>query len=153
MEAMSRIDWCQSARLQSHRCAVALAAVTLLFTLRVIAQAIQYMHPTRLLPAFEAFQGSALPYAVLLPLQLLIVFLMSGITLSVAGGQVAPERARGARLRFVGVLYASGSMARLAIGLTLPAAPAWFTAWIPALFHLVLAAFVLLLAAFHLRRL
>jgi hypothetical protein len=40
----------------------------------------------------------------------------------------------------------AGSLLRIAIGLAWPAAPHWFTAWIPAFFHLVLAAFVIILA-------
>jgi hypothetical protein len=42
-----------------------------------------------------------------------------------------------------------GSLARLAVGLVFDQAPAWFTAWIPGAFHVVLAAFVLTLASYH----
>jgi hypothetical protein len=43
----------------------------------------------------------------------------------------------------------AGAMTRLAIGLALPNAPAWFTAWISGAFHVVLATFVLALARYH----
>ena len=40
----------------------------------------------------------------------------------------------------------AGSLLRIAVGIAVPAAPAWFSTWIPALFHLVLAGYVLTLA-------
>ena len=43
------------------------------------------------------------------------------------------------------------SIARIVIGLAVPAAPDWFRTWIPAIFHIALAAFVLTLALYHLR--
>lgn len=46
----------------------------------------------------------------------------------------------------------SGSVLRVVIGLLLSHAPIWFSAWISSVFHLVLAAFVLTLAHFHLRK-
>jgi hypothetical protein len=40
----------------------------------------------------------------------------------------------------------AGALGRIGIGLAVPAAPDWFRTWIPAAFHVVLAAFVLALA-------
>jgi hypothetical protein len=54
-------------------------------------------------------------------------------------------------LRWCGGVYMAASLTRLAIGLGFPAAPPWFSAWISGAFHLVLAGFVLTLAAFHRR--
>lgn len=57
---------------------------------------------------------------------------------------------RGGRiLLWLGRFYMAGSLARIAIGIAVPGAPAWFSTWIPALFHVVLAAYVLVLARFH----
>ena len=53
----------------------------------------------------------------------------------------------------LGALYLMGASARLAIGAWVPRAPAWFSAWIPASFHVVLAAFVLALGGWHSARL
>jgi len=43
------------------------------------------------------------------------------------------------------------SVGRIVVGLSVPAAPAWFSTWIPAVFHVVLAAYVLTLAHYHRR--
>lgn len=50
--------------------------LTALFALRVFAQALQYWAPIDSLPDVAAFQGSNLPYPVLLSSQLLILLLM-----------------------------------------------------------------------------
>ena len=52
-------------------------------------------------------------------------------------------------LLWFGIVYMAGSVVRIIVGLAVPAAPAWFSAWIPALFHVVLAGYVLALARFH----
>lgn len=122
-----------------------LAGLTVLFIARVLAQALQLMQPSAALPAFASFQGSPVPYALLLPVQLLICVLMCHCTLTVARGERRRDRARGRRLLAFGAVYGIGSLARLAIGLAVPAAPAWFQAFIPTVFHLVLCAFVLVL--------
>ncbi|MDB5802156.1 MAG: hypothetical protein JWL63_3095 [Rhodocyclales bacterium] len=43
-----------------------------------------------------------------------------------------------------------GSIWRLVVGLAIPEASAWFSAWIPAVFHVLLASFVLTLAVYNL---
>jgi hypothetical protein len=60
------------------------------------------------------------------------------------------RRPRGGRvLLWLGSFYMAGSLARIAIGLALPGAHPWFSAWVPAVFHVVLAAYVLVLARFQ----
>ena len=57
------------------------------------------------------------------------------------------RRPAGGRVLFwIGVIYMSVSLARIAVGLVVPGAPAWFSTWIPAVFHVVLAAYVLALS-------
>lgn len=57
------------------------------------------------------------------------------------------RRPKGGRvLLWIGGLYMAGSLLRIAVGLVVPGAPAWFSTWIPALFHVVLAGYVLTLA-------
>jgi hypothetical protein len=53
---------------------------------------------------------------------------------------------KGRALLWFGAVYMAGSLLRIVVGIALPGAPAWFTAWIPAAFHLVLAGYVLVLA-------
>jgi hypothetical protein len=60
------------------------------------------------------------------------------------------RRPRGGRvLLWLGSFYMAGSLARIGIGLALPGAHPWFSAWVPAVFHVVLAAYVLVLARFQ----
>ena len=113
--------------------------LTLLFSLRVAGQAIQHWVPQPFLPAFDAFQGSNLPYPVLLGLQIVILAAMAYCNVRrLAGGRV---------LLWLGAIYMVGSLARIAVGLIFPSALPWFSAWIPALFHVVLAGYVLTLAS------
>jgi hypothetical protein len=53
---------------------------------------------------------------------------------------------RGRVLLWIGGIYMVGSLLRIAVGLAVPGASAWFSTWIPALFHVVLAGYVLALA-------
>lgn len=124
----------------------------MLFALRVAGQALQRWTPLAFLPPFEAFQGSSLPYWLLLPSQLVILAVMVGISWRVATRSLAANPRIGKILAWLGGIYMAGSLARLFIGVATPGAPHWFTAWISGVFHLVLAGFVLTLAAFHLRR-
>ena len=128
-----------------------MADFTALFAGRVVAQAIQFVHPVDVLPPFSAFQGSALPYAVLLPAQLVILGMMLRSTLAVGMGSHAPIPARGRFLAWFGALYFAGSVLRLGLGVLVPGAAPWFRAWISGVFHLVLASFVLVLADCHRR--
>lgn len=126
-----------------------LAGLTALFGLRVAAQAIQRWVPQPFLPPFDEFQGSALPYGVLLSSQLIILTAMAYCALRVRAGTLRPGRRAGNVLAWLGGVYMGVSLFRIAIGLTVPGAGPWFSAWIPATLHVVLAAFVVTLAYYH----
>ena len=134
-----------------RRYAAALWLLSSLFTARVLGQAVQHWAPQPSLPRFSEFQGSSLPYWLLLSAQLLILAAMVMISSRVQRGTLAPSRRAGKLLAWVGGIYMAGSLLRIAVGLSAAAAPAWFRTWIPAIFHVVLAAFVLALAGYHLR--
>jgi len=127
-----------------------MALLTGLFGLRVAGQAVQFWMPQSFLPTFDLFQGSTLRYSTLLLIQLLILGLMLRTCLRVGGGISVPDRRLGRGLAWFGGIYMAGSVARIAVGIAMPSAPAWFSAWIPAFFHLVLAGFVLTAAHYHL---
>ena len=135
--------------LASQRAVAALLwLLTLLFAARVLGQALQRWWPQSFMPPFDAFQGSGLPYPVLLSAQLIILALMVRAALRVRAGTLSPSPGQ---LRFLigfGGVYMAGSVLRIVIGLTVHAAPRWFSTWIPALFHVVLAAFVITLALY-----
>jgi len=127
-----------------------MALLTGLFGLRVAGQAVQFWMPQSFLPTFDLFQGSNLRYSTLLLIQLLILGLMLRTCLRIGGGISVADRRLGRGLAWFGGIYMAGSVARIAVGIVMPSAPAWFSAWIPAFFHLVLAGFVLTAAHYHL---
>jgi hypothetical protein len=120
--------------------------LTALFTARVLGQAVQRWWPQPFLPPFNSFQGSGLPYPLLLTAQIVILGLMMRTALRVRAGTQRPSQTQQKILACFAFVYMGGSILRVVIGIFVPAAPAWFTTWIPAFFHLVLAAFVMALA-------
>jgi uncharacterized protein len=123
--------------------------LSLLFFLRVIGQLIQHFNPVLWLPRLEVWQGSSLPYGFLLSSQLIILTVMIRITHQHASGCVQKNPSKGRWLLAIGILYLVGMTGRLLIGFTNLSMHPWFHKFLPAFFHLVLATFVLLLAAFH----
>jgi hypothetical protein len=123
--------------------------LSLFFFLRVIGQLIQHFNSVAWLPQLEIWQGSSLPYGLLFSSQLIILAVMICITRQHASGCVQKNPSKGKWLLAFGVLYFVGMTGRLVIGLTNLSTHPWFHKFLPAFFHLVLAIFVLLLAAFH----
>jgi hypothetical protein len=111
---------------------------------------VQKWFPQPYLPAFGEFQGSGIPYWILLSVQIVILAAMGHVSWRVQRGLLQPKRRKGVVLRALGGVYMTGSVARIVVGVSLPDAPSWFTAWIPALFHVAIASFVLVLASYHL---
>jgi len=128
---------------------VILWVLSLLFLLRTIGQLIQYLSPVEWLPQLEAWQGSTLPYGFLLFSQLIILAVMIFITRQHASGCVRKSASKGKWLLAFGGVYFAVMAGRLVIGLANLSTHPWFNTFIPALFHLVLATFVLLIAGFH----
>ncbi|HWI36284.1 MAG TPA: hypothetical protein VNU64_07510, partial [Burkholderiales bacterium] len=93
-----------------------------LFTLRVLGQAVQFWWPHSFLPEFGAFQGSRLPYGVLLATQLVILAVMIYYALRVMRGALPPSEQAGRVLLWLGWIYMAGSIARIVIGLLVPEA-------------------------------
>lgn len=120
-----------------------------LFACRVVAQPAQLWLRVPWLPAFDAWHSGALPYWLLLTLQLLILTMQVRIAVAVGAGRMTPSR-RAARWSLIlGATYFAAMLARLALGMTVLASSRWFSAWLPTVFHLVLASFVLLVGMFH----
>jgi uncharacterized protein len=129
---------------------VILWSLGLLFFLRVIGQLIQQTNSVAWLPQLGAWQGSSLPYGFLLSSQLFILAVMLRIAQQHSRGCVQKNTSKGKWLLVFGALYFVGMAGRLVIGIADLSMHPWFQKFIPAFFHLVLATFVLLLAAFHL---
>jgi hypothetical protein len=132
-----------------------LGACTALFVLRVLGQAVVAGWDVGFLPPFERWQSGLLPYPVLLAAQVVLVALMLKIVgdFARADGYFVRLRPRTGRILMgLGSLYALTMVVRY--GVTMAAYPErrWFTGTIPIWFHFVLAAFVLTLGHYQLRR-
>jgi hypothetical protein len=123
--------------------------LTALFATRVAGQAIQRWMPQGFLPQVGAFQGSNLPYWLLLSSQLVILALMVRVCLRMQRRTLVRTPRAGLVLAWLGGIYMALALGRIAAGLAIPDAHAWFRAWIPAFFHIVLAAFVLAVSLYH----
>jgi hypothetical protein len=136
----------------SRQFAALLWGLTTLFVLRVLCQAIQRWLPQQWLPGFEKFQGSNFPYPALLGVQLFIIILMVHFSLRVQRRTFSPDARTAKAVTWLGGIYMLGSLLRISIGLSVPDAPPWFSTWIPAIFHLVLAGYVITLALYQRNR-
>lgn len=129
--------------------ALALWGLTLLFGLRILAQPLSQIVPA--LPGFDVWHGGVLPYPALLLSQLAIAATMVIVNLRLARGVLVPRPRLGRWLAWLGSLYFTGMLLRLVLGQTLYAGSPWLDRPLPTLFHLVLAAWLLLLARYHVR--
>ena len=119
-------------------------ALAALFVLRVLAQAVQWAGPVPFLPPFDAWQGSGLSYPALLASQLFIVALLARALLVVRSQSISPASWKHRACFILGGAYFAAMALRLFTGLTFLSHVEWFSQSLPALFHLVLAVFVLL---------
>jgi len=122
-----------------------------LFVLRVAAQLWQAIWPNAFLPPFEAWQSGTLPYPALVGSQVVIIVGSLWFLRGMARGSLAPRRALGRVLAWVGGVYLAGSAFRLVAGLTFLREVPFFAVLLPAFFHLMLASMVLVAADFHVR--
>ncbi len=120
-----------------------------LFAFRVIAQLLQFIYPVSFLPSYEAWHSGALPYAVLLMTQGIILAMCLRIAWGVFKGTIVASRQKGKILLGVGFIYFVSMGARLMIGLTIASDHYWFGAVLPTFFHMVLASFLIVYGRFH----
>lgn len=122
-----------------------------LFAFRVVGQFLQSISPVAFLPDFNAWQGSDIPYGVLLASQVAIIAAGASVALRFSRSSVAPRRTVGRVCLIIGFVYFAVMAVRLVLGLALFAGHPWFGKLIPAFFHLVLASFILVAGHFHWR--
>ena len=120
-----------------------------LFCFRVLAQWLQSTFSFVFLPPFAAWHSGALPYGVLLLSQLLIIVVMSLVCFKFTQGRVIASRNTGIMLLVFGAIYFLVMLGRLILGLFVLPEHSWFGQILPAVFHLVLAFFVVLVGRFH----
>ena len=123
--------------------------LTVAFALRVTGQIIQRWAPVSFLPAFDVWQGSGLPYPVLLAFQVSIVVLAVAVTLRMTRGSRLIGKRWTVPVLLAGVVYFTVMFARLILGFTVLSNNTWFDRPIPSAFHLVLATQLMLIAAYQ----
>jgi hypothetical protein len=138
-------------RSESARYAPWLWLLLALFVVRVIAQPLSLLTNSPYLPPFDAWQGSGLPYPMLLGAQLLIIAFMARTATRFGRGDVTPRYRLGVWMLVLGSVYFLTMFFRLLLGLTVFRESRWFSAYLPTTFHLILAAWLLLFGDFHFR--
>ena len=135
-----------------RRTAIIFGVLSFAFLLRVLGQAIQLWFPVSFLPPFEDWQGSNLPYPVLLGAQVVILIIEVWVNRRMwLSANVMPSRWIVPIVIF-GILYFAVMAIRILLGLTLFPATDWFTSWISSALHLVLAAQLLLIGVYQRRK-
>jgi hypothetical protein len=126
-----------------------LSVLTALFLVRVIAQPLALVIDHPLLPRFSAWQSGLLSYPWLVAFQVLILAVMSLTAWQASRSLLTPRPRLGKTLLALGAVYLAGTVARLALGLTIWADSSFFAKPVPSVFHLVLATFVLVCGYHH----
>ena len=121
-----------------------LGLLAVLFVGRVVAQLIQYFRPVDVLPRFEQWQSGALPYGILVVLQLAIIAGQLRVLGAVSRGQRLLRQEWRRMISAFAVVYLAVMACRLIAGLTFATSGGWLDARLPTVFHLVLAGFLLL---------
>jgi len=129
-----------------------LAALTVLFALRVLGQALVAFFGVVWLPAMNQWFSGMIPYPALLVFQILMLILMIKISIDVwraCGIFGAPRRHWHNFLIKFSVAYAALMALRYGLTMILYPEMRWFSGTIPIFFHFVLAAFIYVIADYH----
>ena len=124
--------------------------LSVLFMLRVVAQLVQAVHEVRFLPSFEAWQGSATPYPLLLGFQAVIIAVLIIVLRVVKADAISPRPWIYQACFVLGGIYFLVMAFRLIASLTFLSEYEWFSKSIPALFHIILASLVLIFGHYFL---
>jgi hypothetical protein len=128
-----------------------LSLLICLFTIRVVAQPLSLFFQFKLLPSFESWHGGVLPYPILIVAQGLIIVWMCRVVKQFNNGSALASHRLGVYVLIFASIYFTLMLVRLILGLTLLVENRWFASMLPALFHMVLATFLLLYGHFHFR--
>ncbi len=129
--------------------AVILWALLTLFCLRVVGQVVVVLAHPAWLPRMAQWYSGLLPYPLLLPAQVVLIALMSVMAWQVSAHVApfgTPHRAVGVVLIPLAIVYAGSMAVRYAVRMARDPDQRWLGGTIPIIFHVVLAAFLLLFA-------
>ena len=115
----------------------------------MLAQLLQLKFSFDFLPSFSAWHSGALPYGVLLLSQLLIIVVMILVCIKFTQDRVVASRNAGIVLLVFGAIYFLVMLGRLLLGLLVLPEHSWFGQVLPAVFHLVLAFYAVLVGHYH----
>jgi hypothetical protein len=133
-----------------RRAGVFLGLFTALFAVRVAGQTAVLAVAPRWLPPMQ--QWNLLPYAILLPLQLVMLAGMVAVTADLArGAELLPAGGPAIGYALVGAAgcYWGAMAVRYGVRMARRPGERWFGGAIPIVFHCVLAAWLFVLGSFH----
>ena len=123
---------------------------TVLFAVRVGGQLLVARVAPRWLPPMDRW--NLMPYRLLLPIQLVLLVVMSWIALQLIrddGFVAEPHRAFGLFAVGFSFVYSGSMVVRYAVRMRRRPSERWFGGAIPIVFHVVLAAFVFVYGTYH----
>ena len=136
----------------SRRHGPVLAALTLLFGLRVFGQALVAFFSVTWLPSMEQWHSGLIRYPVLFAIQLAMLIVMSKLSMDVCRGRGFFAKQRPSWSRFLvsfSAIYAGAMALRYILTMLYRPELRWFGNAIPIFFHFVLAGFILTLGHYN----
>ena len=135
-----------------RHCAITMWVLLGLFVLRVIGQMLVAFLGVSFLPPMAEWYSGLMSYAVLLPVQWVIIALLLAICIDVTRGKgvfAQPNRRVGTFLRWFSAIYFTSMIARYAMTMTIHPERRWLHDTIPIWFHMVLASYLFILSRYH----
>ncbi len=135
-----------------RHCAITMWVLLGLFVLRVIGQMLVAFLGVSFLPPMAEWYSGLMSYPILLPVQWVIVVLLSAICIDVTRGRgtfARPNRRVGTFLAWFSAIYFVSMVARYAITMTIHPERRWLHDTIPIWFHMVLASYLFIFSRYH----
>jgi hypothetical protein len=135
-----------------RHCAITMWVLLGLFVLRVIGQMLVAFLGVSFLPPMAEWYSGLMSYPTLLPVQWVIIVLLSAICIDVTRGRgvfARPNRRVGTFLAWFSSIYFASMVARYAITMTVHQERRWLHDTIPIWFHMVLASYLFILSRYH----
>ncbi|MGI9317019.1 MAG: sterol desaturase family protein, partial [bacterium] len=111
----------------------------------------QVVFPVTFLPEFSAWHSGVLPYPVLVCIQILVAVSGAAYIYKLQAGQIPENAATGSLFLVLGGIYFTSMVFRLIAGLSLAGNSTWFSAILPSVFHIALAAYLIAAGFYHKR--
>ena len=139
----------ETQRNRARQHAIWLVVLLALFVFRVLAQLLQWTFPVSWLPSFAAWHSATLSYPVLVGSQIAIIIVAIWLIRGLLRDAIVPNPLVGRVLSWFGAVYFAGSVLRLLVGSTFGRDNAFLGAYLPGIFHVVLALMVLTAANYY----